>query len=218
MTIDTPLEYCLCTTLKHKGDNMMNVLEYALKKNPIIVSLTDSNDLEKALNAKSSIIILIQADLLTLKAITNKIKETDNLIFVHMDLIKGLKRDVSAVRFLTNNIGIDGIVSTHASLIKIAKRLQLLAIQRVFILDTASIKQGIKSIQDSKPDAVEILPGVSVPHIKQYINSIKPVVIAAGLINTKKEIVEILNNGAQGISSSSTDLWNIGPSIQVTDL
>lgn len=195
----------------------MNVIEYALKKNPIIVSLTDSNDLEKALKAKSSIIILIQADLLTLKAITDKIKKTDSLIFVHMDLIKGLKRDVSAVRFLADDIGIDGIVSTHASLIKIAKRLQLLAIQRVFILDTASIRQGIKSIQDSKPDAVEILPGVSVPYIKQFIKSNKTVVIAAGLINTEKEIVEILKNGAQGISSSSTDLWNIGSSVQVTD-
>src|SRR5699024_312171 len=122
---------------------MMNVLEYALKKNPIIVYLSCYNDLEKTSNAKSSIMIQIKADLLTLKAITNKIKETDNLIFVHMDLIKGLKRDVSAVRFLTNNIGIDGIVSTHASLIKIAKRLQLLSIQRVFILDTDSIKQSI---------------------------------------------------------------------------
>src|SRR5699024_12415704 len=100
----------------------------------------------------------------------------------------------------------------------IATRLQNFEINFVFILDTVSIKQDIKSIQDTKPDSIEILSGVSVPHIKQYINYIKPVVIAAGLINTKKEIVEILNNGAQGISSSSTDLWNIGPSIQVTDL
>src|SRR5699024_12427093 len=119
---------------------------------------------------------------------------------------------------LTNNIRTDEILTTYASLINIAKRLELLAIQSVFIPETASIKQGIKSIHDSKPDAVEILPGGSVPHIKRYINSIKPVVFAAGLINTKKEIDEILNNGEQGISSSSTDLWNIGPSIQATDL
>lgn len=194
----------------------MNALAYALKKNPIIVSLTDPNDLDKALKAESSIIILIQADLLTLKNVTDRIKETDNLIFVHMDLIKGLKRDISAIRFLADYIGIDGIVTTHASLIQTAKRLQLLTIQRVFLLDTASIKQGIKSIQDSNPDAVEILPGIAIPHIKQYINShIKPIVIAAGLINTEKEIVNILSNGAQGVSSSSTDLWNLAPSLQI---
>ncbi len=190
----------------------MNVLKYALKKNSIIVSLTNTDDLDKALKAESNIIILIQADLQTLKEITDRITETDKLIFVHMDLIKGLKRDISAIRFLADYIRVDGIVTTHASLIKIAKRLQLLTIQRVFILDTASIKQGIKSIQDSQPDAVEILPGIAVPHIKQYIRSLKPIVIAAGLINTEEEIADILNNGAEGISSSSTDLWNLSSS------
>jgi len=193
----------------------MNVLNYALKKNPIIVSLTDSADLDKALQAESSIIILIQADLRTLKDVTQKIKETDNLIFVHMDLIKGLKRDPSGIQYLSDHIGVDGIVTTHANLIQTAKRLKLLTIQRVFILDTASIKQGVRSIQESRPDAVEILPGIAVPHIQKEIKSnIKPIVIAAGLINSKEEITHVLKNGAQGISSSSTELWNLSSTIK----
>lgn len=195
----------------------MNVLKYALKKNPIIVSLTDSADLDKALRAESSIIILIQADLRTLKGVTEKIKETDNLIFVHMDLIKGLKRDPSGIQYLADHIGVDGIVTTHANLIQTAKRLQLLTIQRVFILDTASIKQGVKSIQDSRPDAVEILPGIAVPHIQKEIQShIRPIVIAAGLINTKDEITTVLKSGAEGVSSSSTELWNLSSTIKAS--
>lgn len=195
----------------------MNVLNYALKKNPIIVSLTDSADLEKALHAQSSIIILIQADLRTLKDVTDKIKETDNLIFVHMDLIKGLKRDPSGIQFLADHIGVDGIVTTHSNLIQTAKRLKLLTIQRVFILDTASIKQGVQSLQESRPDAVEILPGIAVPHIKKHIKSqIKPIVIAAGLINSEEEITHILQNGAQGVSSSATTVWNLSPTIKET--
>lgn len=193
----------------------MDVLKYALKKNPIIVSLTDSADLDKALKAESSIIILIQADLRTLKDVTDKIKETDNLIFVHMDLIKGLKRDPSGIQFLADQIGVDGIVTTHANLIQTAKRLKLLTIQRVFILDTASIKQGVKSIHESRPDAVEILPGIAVPHIRKEIKShIKPIVIAAGLINTEEEITHVLTNGAEGVSSSSTELWNLSSTIK----
>lgn len=195
----------------------MDILEYALKKNPIIVSLTDSADLVKALKAESSIIILIQADLRTLKEVTDKIKETDNLIFVHMDLIKGLKRDPSGIQFLADHIGVDGIVTTHANLIQTAKRLKLLTIQRVFILDTASIKQGVKSIQESRPDAVEILPGIAVPHIRKQIEShIKPIVIAAGLINTEEEITHVLKNGAEGVSSSSTELWNLSSTIKAS--
>lgn len=193
----------------------MNPLKYALKKNPIIVSLTEPEDLEKALVTDSNIIILIQADLCTLADTVARIKETDKLIFVHMDLIKGLKRDVSGIQFLTDHIGIDGIVTTHSNLIQTAKQLGLLTIQRVFILDTASIKQGIKSIKASQPDGVEILPGIAVPHIQKQIKpDIKQLVIAAGLINTQEEIQYILQNGAQGISSSSFEVWRAASAME----
>lgn len=193
----------------------MNPLKYALKKNPIIVSLTEPEDLEKALATDSNIIILIQADLCTLADTVARIKETDKLIFVHMDLIKGLKRDVSGIQFLTDHIGIDGIVTTHSNLIQTAKQLGLLTIQRVFILDTASIKQGIKSIKASQPDGVEILPGIAVPHIQKQIKpDIKQLVIAAGLINTQEEIQYILQNGAQGISSSSFEVWRAASAME----
>ena len=186
----------------------MNSLSYALRKHPIIVSLTDPNDLQLALESDSSIIILIQADICTLNRVVKQIKKTDKLIFVHIDLMKGLKRDASGIKFLADDIGIDGIVTTQTSLIALARKFQLLTIQRVFILDSASIKQGIKSIQESRPDAVEILPGIVVPHIKDYIQkSIHQTVIAGGLINTEEEILTILQSGAKGISSSSIDLW-----------
>src|SRR5699024_10883632 len=188
----------------------MNILKYALSKYTIIVSLIDSADLDKALRAESAIIILIQADINTLADIADKIKETEQLIFVHMDLIKGLKRDPSSMQFLADHIGIDDIITSHGHLIQSAKKLTLLTIQCVFILYSASIRQCIKSIQDSRPDAVEILPGIAFPHIKEEVQiNIKPLVIAAGLINTEDEIINVLKNGAQGVSSSSTDVWNV---------
>lgn len=187
---------------------MMNALTYALNRHPIIVSLTNEKDLPRALEAESSIIILMQADICTLGRVVKEIKETDKLIFVHVDLMKGLKRDASGIRFLAEEIGIDGIVTTQTSLITHARKLRLLTIQRVFILDSASIKQGLKSIQESRPDAVEVLPGIAVPHIKEHIQKdIRQIVIAGGLINTEEEILTILRNGAKGISSSSNDLW-----------
>lgn len=187
---------------------MMNALTYALNRHPIIVSLANRKDLPKALEAESSIIILLQADIFTLDKDVKEIKETDKLIFVHIDLMKGLKRDKSGIRFLADKIGIDGIITTQTSLITHARKLDLLTIQRVFILDSASIKQGLKSIQESRPDAVEVLPGIAVPHIKEHIQKdIRQTVIAGGLINTEEEILTILRNGARGISSSSPDLW-----------
>ena len=187
----------------------MNALDYALSKHPIIISVTDLKDLDKALEADSSIIILINADICTIHDVVNQVKETNKLIFVHIDLMKGLKKDDSSIEYLAKHVGVDGIVTTHAKLISIAKKFKLLTIQRVFILDTASIEQGLKSIQDSKPDAVEILPGIAVPHIQKKLKSnIHRTVIAAGLINSMEEIVYILKNGAKGISASATELWN----------
>lgn len=186
----------------------MNPLEYALTKHPIIVSITDSKDLQLALESESSMIILMQADICTLQQVVQQIKETDKLIFIHVDLMRGLKRDSTGIKFLSDHIGIDGIVTTQTNLIAQARKLDLLTIQRVFILDSASIKQGLKSIQESRPDAVEFLPGVVVPHINDHLEkSIDQIVIAGGLINSETEIVTILKNGAKGISSSSTDLW-----------
>ncbi|TCP24081.1 glycerol uptake operon antiterminator [Scopulibacillus darangshiensis] len=193
----------------------MDTLEYALSRHPIIVSLTDQDDLEKALVAESSIIILIHADICTLNQIVKRIKETDKLIFVHIDLMKGLKKDASSIRYLAEHVGIDGIVTTHMNLIPAAKRYRLLTIQRVFILDSASIEQGFKSVRESNPDAVEILPGIAVPHIRgQLKNNIKQIVIAGGLINTEDESLYILKNGAKGVSGSSTELWHLSSKIK----
>jgi len=186
----------------------LNTISYALERNPIIVSLTDESDLPKALKSEANIIILIQADICSLQSIVEHIRKTDKIVFVHMDLIKGLKRDESSIKFLAEHIGIDGIVTTHANLIRVAKNHNLLAIQRVFILDSASIEQGIKLINNANPDAVEILPGIAVPHIASKLGKVSQTIIAAGLINTMDEIKYILNNGARGVSSSSKKLWN----------
>ncbi|MFC4618515.1 glycerol-3-phosphate responsive antiterminator [Camelliibacillus cellulosilyticus] len=193
----------------------MNTLDYALSRQPIIVSVTDPKDLEKAMAADSSIIFLLHADICTLDDIVKKIRDTDKLIFVHIDLMKGLKKDASSIQYLAEHVGVDGIVTTHANLIPAAKRFQLLTIQRVFILDSGSIEQGFKSIRESKPDAVEILPGIAVPHIKNQLKAhIKQIVIAGGLINTEDESVYILKNGAKGVSASATELWQSATTIK----
>ena len=74
-------------------------------------------------------------------------------------------------------------------------------------MNSASIRQGIKSINKSQPTAAEILPGIAVPHIHIKLKPhIKQSIIAAGLIDTKDEIEYVLANGAQGISISSYGL------------
>lgn len=56
--------------------------------------------------------------------------------------------------------GVDGVITTKPSLIKVIKNEGLIAIQRLFMLDSRSLETGIKSILEDKPHAVEIMPGL----------------------------------------------------------
>src|SRR5690625_5851524 len=82
----------------------MSVLNYALNRNPIIASVTADEALQDAINSTCQIIILIQSDICSLREVVNKVRDSNKLVFVHIDLINGLKRDSSGIRFLAEKI------------------------------------------------------------------------------------------------------------------
>jgi glycerol uptake operon antiterminator len=184
-------------------------LQYALLKNPIIASLRDPEGLDEMLASSTHIAFILNADICTLQPIVQKIQKTGKLVFVHIDLMAGLKKDPSSVQYLATQVCVDGIVSTHASLIAVARKNGLLTVQRIFFLDSASMEQGLKTALQADPDAIEILPGIIIPHVISKIRekTSKPI-IAGGLINTHEEIQTILQHGAMGVSTSATRLWN----------
>src|SRR5690625_7958346 len=53
------------------------------------------------------------------------------------------KRDASGIRFLADEIGIDGIITNQKNFITHARKLGLLTIQRVFILDSRSEERRV---------------------------------------------------------------------------
>ena len=67
----------------------------------------------------------------------------NKIIFIHIDLSEGIGKDRSGIEYLSRS-GADGIISTRANLIRIAKEFGLLTVQRFFAYDS----QGVKSIND----------------------------------------------------------------------
>jgi glycerol uptake operon antiterminator len=103
---------------------------------------------------------------------------------------------------------VDGIITTKSNLVANAKRDGLSTIQRIFVLDSESLAGGLHVISNSKPDAVEILPGLIVPKtIKRIRERTSIPIIAGGLITSPQEIEEILASGAVGISTTSHSLF-----------
>ena len=83
-----------------------------------------------------------------------------------------------------------------------------MAIQRLVMLDSESLKTGLEIIASSRPDAVEILPALVVPSMAHRLPMDKiPPFIAGGLVETIAEIESIMASGALGVSTSKKELW-----------
>lgn len=176
-------------------------------ENPIISALMDKEKVEIALNSPCKIVFLLDTDLLTLEATVKRFHDKGKLVYLHIDLVAGLSRDTIALKYVLKNIKPDGIISTKSSIIKTAKELNIFSIQRLFLLDSMALHTGIKSIQNIRPDAVEILPGVMPKIIKELGEKTNIPIIAGGLIRDKEDVINCLNAGAIGISTSKEEVW-----------
>ncbi|WP_446899838.1 glycerol-3-phosphate responsive antiterminator [Clostridium sp. LBM24168] len=184
-------------------------LKEMLIENPVIAAIRDEKGLDAAVKSNAGIVFVLYGDVLGIKYICSRLKGSNKLVFAHMDLIDGLRGDQSAVRFIKEFAGADGVISTKSSNIKYAKHLGLYAIQRMFAIDSLSLRTGIRSIHETNPNAVEVMPGVANKIISVIEKEIKVPIIAGGLITKKKDVIDSLSAGAVAVSTTDSELWNL---------
>lgn len=173
----------------------------------IIPAIRKMKDFEKGLESDSEWIIILESRLAQLTHLVTYCKRANKKALIHFDLIKGLKSDEFGLEYIVQHVKPHGILSTRGNIIELAKRQKMLAIQRVFLLDSLALEQNIKQIERSKPDLIEVLPGL-IPGVIQDIQSITDIpVIAGGLVKSKDEINHALEAGAIGVSTSDVELW-----------
>lgn len=180
-----------------------------IQSNPIIAAVNDLSKLEAAIQSPNEIIFLLRGNILNLKEIVKRVKDNGMDIYIHLDLMDGFSKDAIALKYIHEHIRPDGIITTKSNLIKLAKDMNIFAIQRLFILDSLSLDTGIKTIRMTKPDAIEILPGVMPKIVKRIIAETSIPVIAGGLIIDKEDVIEIIKAGAIGVSSSNEGVWEL---------
>jgi glycerol uptake operon antiterminator len=179
-----------------------------LKDNPLIAAAQHEN-LHLAADSKVSAILLMDGKLNELMEKNFQVCNEKKPIFLHTDLVKGLSNDKEAISFLKKYVNPAGIVSTKSAMLKAAKKKGLNTIQRIFLIDSKSLKNAIESIRENDPDIVEIMPALAYSIVKTLRNEIDKPIILGGLINKKEQIIDGLKAGADGISFSKSDLWNI---------
>ncbi|GAA0746708.1 glycerol-3-phosphate responsive antiterminator [Clostridium oceanicum] len=178
-------------------------------ENPVIAAIRNKEDIKKSIQSKAKICFVLFGNVLNIADICRILKEEGKIVFVHIDMIEGLKADSSAMEFLKKYAGMHGIITTKSFNVKHARKLGLLAIQRVFIVDSLSLKTGIKNIIENSPAGVEVMPGVASKIINNMRPKIKNIpIIAGGLIKDKKDVMEALSAGAVAISTTTHKLWD----------
>ena len=186
----------------------MQNLRDCFKKHPVIASIRNDADFKYALNSKVAALFILYGDIFNLPRIMKECKKHNKLVFLHIDLIKGIGRDREGIIYLSREELCNGIVSTKSNLITVAKKEGLIAIQRLFLLDSAALKTGEQILKHNQPDAVEILPGIAAPYFIEHVyKELLCPVIAGGLISDKSEIEELFQKGILAISTSRKELW-----------
>lgn len=175
----------------------------------ILPAIRNMKEFERLLKSDHEYIIFLETRISQVKNLVKTAKSYNKKVLLHVDLIQGLKADEYGVEYLVREIKPDGLISTRGSVIALAKKHRLLAVQRLFILDSQALTHHLKISQNVRPDYIEILPGLIPSIIKEIQEATGVPVIAGGLIRTREDIENAYKGGAQAVTTSKTELWNL---------
>ncbi|WP_102028651.1 glycerol-3-phosphate responsive antiterminator [Salirhabdus sp. Marseille-P4669] len=175
----------------------------------VLPAIRSMRDFEKVLNSSHENIIFLETRLSQVKSLVKYTRQHNKKVFMHVDLIQGLKVDEYGLEYLINDIKVDGIISTRANVIATAKRHHITGIQRLFALDSHALDHNLKICKNVQPDYIEVLPGI-IPEVMQEIHDETGIpVIAGGLIRTKQDVENALNGAATAVTTSRKELWEL---------
>jgi len=171
----------------------------------IIAAVKNEAEFQAALASDVKLIFHLVPNIMTLQDNIKQAHSSGKSLFIHLDLAEGIGRDRAGLLYLAQ-AGADGIISTRAQMIQIAKELGLVTVQRFFLLDSKGIESIDEMLKHTSPHLIELMPGVICKSIRRFGNGSIPV-IAGGLIETKAEVLDALGCGATAVSTGRKDLW-----------
>jgi glycerol uptake operon antiterminator len=173
----------------------------------ILPAARKMKDLEKLMELSYEYIVILDTHISQIRSIVQLAKSHGKKPLLHADLIEGLKNDEYAAEYLCQVVVPAGIVSTRAGVISKTKQNGLLAIQRLFLLDTNALEKSYTMFERTKPDFIEVLPGI-IPHIITEVSERTGIpVFAGGLIRAVSDVEQAIRAGASAVTTSNVELW-----------
>lgn len=172
----------------------------------VIPAVSSMKEVEQFLDSPLEICILLDLHLSLVEGIIKQIHQKGKSALVHLDLVRGISTDEYGCEYVVQRLKADGIISTKSKVIETAKKNHCIAIQRMFLIDSKSLEKGIATINASKPDFVEILPGLACQVFPQIQLRLNCKLLGGGLLKTHEQIYDCLRNGASAVTISSLTL------------
>ena len=185
----------------------------AVEANPVIAAVKSDAGLQAAVEMEEiQVIFVLYGDVCTIPEILERIKAAGKKAMVHIDLIAGLSAKEISVEFIARQTRADGIITTKPAVVRRAKELGIFAVLRFFVIDSLALK-NIENLEmqcgTSRPDFIEVLPGV-MPKVLGRIAKVSRIpMIAGGLITEKEDVIAALSVGAIAVSSTNQDVWKL---------
>lgn len=173
----------------------------------MIASIKEIKHIEKALDSGLRTIFLLSGHIGEIQKYVDLFKSQNRHVFLHIEKIGGLSCDREGLEFVARYIKPTGIITTKNNLVKYANKLKLFTIQRLFIIDSEAIRQGLLTINETSPSAVEVMPARIPSKISEIKKQIQVPIITGGLLENREQILEALEHGAMAVSSGNPKLW-----------
>jgi glycerol uptake operon antiterminator len=178
-----------------------------LVEHQVIAAVRSEEDMLTAAESVANVIFLLAGTIVNLGRMMDIARTGGKHVFLHLEFMEGIAADKSGMKYIAQSIKPAGVISTRSHAIVMAKDNGLLAVQRLFLIDSTAIRNGIKSIHSSGADAVEVMPGV-IPHMISELTDLTPLpIFAGGLVRNREEIDKALEAGALAVSVGDPHLW-----------
>lgn len=175
----------------------------------ILPASTNMKEFELFLKSPYEIGVVLEVHIAQLKNISQMVKAHGKKIIYHIDMIHGIKNDDYATEYICQEYKPYGVISTKSNVILKAKQKGVVAVQRVFLLDSHALEKSYRLIEKTKPDYIEVLPGAMPWMIQEVKERLNTPIFAGGLIRTPEDVERALKAGATAITTSKTDLWGL---------
>ena len=177
-------------------------------KKKIAAAIRTEKDFSTAIKSGVDVVFLLHSNIMTINQSVKEIHSAGKKVFVHVDFAEGVGKDRAGIEFLAKQ-GVDGVLTTRTNVVRLAKEFNLITVQRFFLVDSHSLNTSVESIRISKPDIIELMPGIVTKKIKEFSQIVDMPIVAGGIIETEDEVRAALEAGADIVSTGEVSLWNL---------